>query len=103
MLDCIFDKIVVKSMTCSGPIGTKLYCEWSANATKSCAIVGASSFRIGSVFVLTDGIPYVSTVVTKREDVVTWVLGIVANRGGALRSWQGEFVSPTFEHYNSLK
>ena len=84
-------------MTCCGPIGTKLCCEWSANASESRAIVRAPSVRVGSVSVIINVVTYVSTVVTNFGDIIILVLGIFANHGGALRSWEGEFVTLTFE------
>ena len=36
----------------------------------------------------------------KLLDNVLRVSEIIANRGGVLRSWEGEFVTLTLEHYN---
>ena len=63
-------------------------------------VVRAPSVRIGSVFVIIDVVKHVSTVVANFEDIVIWMLRIFANRGDAHRSWEGEFVTLTFEPYN---
>ena len=83
-------------MTCYGPISTKLCTEWSANASESRAIVRAPSVRVGSVSIPMDVVKCGSR--EFRSDGSKG--GIFANRGGALRSWEGEFVTLTFERYN---
>ena len=77
-LDCVFDKIVVKLMTCYGPISTKLCCEWSANASESCAIIRVPSVRIGSIPI--DVVKCDSPKFHRDSSKG----GIFANRGGAL-------------------
>ena len=85
-------------MTCYGPISTKLCGEWSANASESCAIVRAPSVRVGSVSIPIDVVKCGSR--KFRRDSSKG--GIFANRGGALRSWEREFVTLTFERYNQI-